>query len=55
MGYWDRLTKSDHFIPIKGTYSAEDYAKLYVKDIMSMHGVPLSIISYRGTQFTSQF
>lgn len=28
--------------------------KVYVKEIVRLHGVPLSIISYCGTQFTSK-
>ena len=51
----DRMTKSAHFIPVKVSFSAEDYAKLYIKEIVKLHGVPLSIISNRGTQFTSHF
>jgi len=34
---------------------AEDYAKLYINEIVNLHGVPLSIISDQGTQFTSHF
>ena len=33
----------------------EDYAKLYLRDMVRLHGVPLSIISDQCTQFTSQF
>ncbi|WMV55255.1 hypothetical protein MTR67_048640 [Solanum verrucosum] len=51
----DRMTKSAHFIPIKVSYLAEDYAKLYLRKMVRLHGVPLSIISDRGTQFNSQF
>ena len=51
----DRLTKSAHFIPVKVTYNAEKLAKIYVSEIVWLHGVPLSIISDRGTQFTSMF
>ena len=51
----DRLTKSAHFIPVKSTYSAEDYARIFIDDIMYHHGIPLSIISDRGAQFTSRF
>jgi hypothetical protein len=51
----DRLTKSAHFLPVKTTYSAAQYAKLYVERIVSLHGVPLSIISDRGPQFTAHF
>nr|XP_016452449.1 PREDICTED: uncharacterized protein LOC107776999 [Nicotiana tabacum] len=36
----DRLTKSDHFLPVRTTYSAEDYARLYIKEIVRLHGVP---------------
>ena len=51
----DRLTKSAHFIPVKVTYNAEKLAKLYISEVVQLHGVPLSIISDRGTQFTSKF
>ena len=51
----DRLTKSAHFIPVKVTYNVEKLAKLYISEIVRLHGVPLSIISDRGTQFTSKF
>ncbi|WMV33369.1 hypothetical protein MTR67_026754 [Solanum verrucosum] len=51
----DRLTKSAHFIPVRIDYNAEQLAKVYVKEILRLHGVPLSIISDRGTQFTSMF
>ena len=34
----DRLTKSAQFIPVKSTYSAEEYARLYLNDIMRFHG-----------------
>ena len=50
----DRLTKSAHFISVKMTYNVEKLAKLYISKII-WHGVPLSIISDRGTQFTSKF
>ena len=51
----DRMTKSAHFLPVKTTHSAEDYAKLYIQEIVRLHGVPISIISDRGAQFTAQF
>ena len=43
------------FIPVKVTYNAEKLARLYISEIVRLHGVPLSIISDRGTQFTSKF
>ncbi|KAH0729667.1 hypothetical protein KY289_000855 [Solanum tuberosum] len=51
----DRLTKSAHFIPVRIDYNAEQLAKVYVKEIVRLHGLPLSIISDSGTQFTSKF
>ena len=33
----NRMTKSAHFIPVKSTYWAEDYARLYIDDIMRLH------------------
>ena len=48
----DRLTKSAHFLPVKATYFV---AKLYVKHIVCLHGVPVSIVSDRGSVFTSRF
>jgi len=44
----DRLTKLAHFLLVKTTYSTTQYAKLYLERIVSLHGVPLSIISDRG-------
>ncbi|XP_027767759.1 uncharacterized protein LOC114074037 [Solanum pennellii] len=51
----DRLTKSAHFLPVRTTYSAEDYARLYVRERVRLHGVPTFIISNRGAQFTANF
>ena len=51
----DRLTKSAHFLPVKTKYGASDYADLFVKEIVRYHGVPASIVSDRGSQFTSRF
>ncbi|GKD98995.1 putative reverse transcriptase domain-containing protein [Tanacetum coccineum] len=50
-----RLTKSAHFIPIRETDSMETLTRLYIKDIVSRHGVPISIISDRDSHFTSKF
>ena len=40
----DKITKSSRFLAIKTTNLAEDYAKLYVNEIVRLHEVPLSII-----------
>ena len=51
----DRLTKSAHFLPVQNTYPTIRYAKIYLERIMSLHGVPKTIVSDRGTQFVSSF
>ncbi|GJY22351.1 putative reverse transcriptase domain-containing protein [Tanacetum coccineum] len=51
----DRLTKSVHFIPTRETDSMETPTRLYIKEIVSRHGVPISIISDRDSHFTSRF
>lgn len=51
----DRIIKSTHFLPIKTAYSAEDYAKVYIWELVRLHGVPLSITLDRDIQFTSHF
>jgi len=51
----DRLTKQAHFLPVKKMYRAPHYAKLYIENLMKLHGVPKTIVSDRGTQFISQF
>jgi transposase InsO family protein len=51
----DRLTKVAHFIPVKTTYSGPQLAELYMSRIVCLHGVPKTIVSDRGTQFTSRF
>ncbi|WVZ63181.1 hypothetical protein U9M48_012835, partial [Paspalum notatum var. saurae] len=51
----DRLTKSAHFLPIRTRYSVEKYAELYLTRIVCLHGVPTTIVSDRGSQFTSRF
>ena len=51
----DRMTKSSRFLAVKTTYLVEDYAKLYLTEILRLHRVPLSIISDRGPHFTCHF
>ena len=40
----DRLTKSAHFIPLATTYTSERLAQIYIREIVRLHGVPVSII-----------
>ncbi|KAL4190331.1 hypothetical protein AMTRI_Chr07g75200 [Amborella trichopoda] len=51
----DRLTKAAHFLPIRTTYTLDRLAQLYIKEIVRLHGVSVSIVSDRDTRFTSKF
>ncbi|GJZ06546.1 putative reverse transcriptase domain-containing protein [Tanacetum coccineum] len=50
-----RLTKSAHFLPMKKTDSMEKLTRQYMKEVVSRHGVPISIISDRDSKFSSHF
>nr|GEX55353.1 putative reverse transcriptase domain-containing protein [Tanacetum cinerariifolium] len=40
-----RLTKSAHFLPMRENDPMEKLMKLYMKEVVTRHGVPVSIIS----------
>ncbi|XP_070036973.1 uncharacterized protein [Nicotiana tomentosiformis] len=50
----DRLTKSAHFITVRTTYSSERLAEIYIREIVRLHSVSVSIIS-DGARSSSQF
>jgi IS30 family transposase len=51
----DRLSKMVHFVPTTTNASAEDTARLFVDNVLKLHGLPRDIVSDRGTVFTSNF
>jgi hypothetical protein len=51
----DQLMKCARFSPIKITNSMDKLAELYVREIVRLHGVPISIVSDRDPRFTSRF
>jgi len=51
----DRLTKSGHFLPIKTGMTLEQLAELYIREIVRLHGVPVSIVSDRDVHFVVMF
>ena len=51
----DRLTKSAHFLPMKNSDSVEKLADLYVKEIVRLHGLLVSMVLDRDPRFTSRF
>ncbi|GJU75751.1 putative reverse transcriptase domain-containing protein [Tanacetum coccineum] len=51
----DRLTKSAIFTPMRETDSTEKLARLYIKEVVARHVIPVSIICDRDPRFTSHF
>jgi hypothetical protein len=50
----DRLTKSALFLPLKMTDPDDKLAKIYVNEVVRLHGVPTSIVLDRDPRFTSR-
>nr|GFA16863.1 putative reverse transcriptase domain-containing protein [Tanacetum cinerariifolium] len=51
----DRLTKSAIFAPMRENDPLEKLAKLYLKEVVARHGIPVSIICDRDPRFASRF
>ena len=51
----DRLTKLAHFLAVQMTFTLEDFIRLYIREIVWLHGVPVSIISDRDPRFIAHF
>ena len=51
----DRLTKSAHFLVVRMTFTLERFCRLYIREIVRLHGVPVSIVSNRDPRFTAHF
>ncbi|GKB06585.1 putative reverse transcriptase domain-containing protein [Tanacetum coccineum] len=51
----DRLTKSAHFLPMRETDPMDKLARLYLKEVVTRHGIPVSIICDRDPRFASNF
>ncbi|GKE45348.1 putative reverse transcriptase domain-containing protein, partial [Tanacetum coccineum] len=51
----DRLTKSAIFTPMRETDPLDKLAKLYLKEVVTRHGIPVSIICDRDPRFASNF
>nr|GEW23467.1 putative reverse transcriptase domain-containing protein [Tanacetum cinerariifolium] len=49
----DRLTKSARFFPMREDVTLEKLMRQYLKEVVSRHGVPVSIISDRDGKLTS--
>ena len=48
----DYLTKVAHLIPIKKTISALDITRIFIKEILCLHGLPKRIVTERDAKYT---
>ena len=51
----DRLTKSAHFLAVRMTFTLEEFYRVYICEIVRLHGVLVSIISDRDPRLWHTF
>jgi hypothetical protein len=51
----DQLTKTAHFLLVKTDHLVVVYAQFCIARILSVHGVPKTIVLDRGPHFVSKF
>ena len=51
----DRLTKSAHFLEVQMTFTLEEFCRLYIREIILLHEVLVSIVSDRDPRFITHF
>ena len=51
----DRITKSAHFLVMLMTFTLKEFYMLYIREIVRLHGVLVSVISYQSPKFTTHF
>ena len=51
----DRLTKSTHFLAVRMTFTLEEFCRLHIREIVRLHGVPVSIVSHKDPRFMTHF
>ena len=51
----DKLTKSSHFVHVQSIFKETNIAKVYMKEITRLHGIPKEIVLDHDPKFTSNF
>ena len=49
----DQLTKLTHFLTVQMTFTLEEFCRLYIREIVLLHGVLASIVLDRDPRFTA--
>ena len=49
------ITKLAHFLATRMTFTLEEFCRLYIREIVWLHRVPVSIMSDRDPRFTAHF
>ncbi|GKF71857.1 putative reverse transcriptase domain-containing protein [Tanacetum coccineum] len=55
MDFVTKLTKSAIFMPMRETDPMDKLARMYLKEVATKHGIPVSIICDRDPRFASNF
>lgn len=50
----DRLKKSTLFLPMKMTKMIDKLARIYINEVIRLHGIPISIVSFQDPRFTTR-
>ena len=51
----DRLSKPTHFLAMRMTFTLEEFYRVYIREIVRLQGVPISIVLDRDPRFTAHF
>ena len=51
----DKLMKLAHFLAVRMTFTLKRFCRLYIREIVRLHGVLVSIVSDRDPRFTVHF
>ena len=51
----DSITKSTHFLAMQMTFTLKKFYRLYIREIIRLHGVPVSIVSDKYPRFMAHF
>src|SRR3954463_8250334 len=55
MGHCESIDQGSRFLPVRADYKVSQYSRIYMREIVQLHGAPLSIVSDRDPKFTSGF